>query len=813
MKKILSLIAIMMLTVMGANAANKTISLVPGPWAADDAVFAAYTWNGDGDLWTPFAEVSGNYVAQVDDSYTGLILVRLKPATAEGFNTDNSGLNWDNKWNQTDDIDFTAVANGSTFTITGWGGSDYTATNPIDDLKDKLGKAIVMADLFDLDTTAAATALANPDATEADLKTALTNLVQTIVPKAQETITLARKFFEKFDSAAGAALEPSLAAAETALGGTDFQAMYEAAMALFAQGLVEGQRAMAKVSGYLEKMENETVNTDLAAINTAVAANDLNAVLAALRQMKNDLPDAAQAYAVQVQTLIDQGKDAGKDVSAMETALSSAMTAYLQYKMKKADLVDVGYALYVLIKAVEEYKAAQAVVTIESMVIVGDFLGLEATEEDTEPNWNPANGWAMTQDTENTAIWTLTKRFTAEAKTYEYKATANGNWTDYVLPKDDNAKETFDTAGKYILTFTADTENHTLNLNVEPVVTVEFPADAIVYDFEAAAAAGENPANLNGSAANGQAFYGWEKSDKTDSKRQDYKGYTWAEGSVLPEACHVWRRSDRINGNMTEGGLKCPNNREVAVDGLKAGDKVIIVYDAVDATDKNIIWAIGDGTSEGGPGTDRATATIDGTDAVIGETTIASGAEILVNSVTPAENGTGYIVFQIKKNMIINQIAIIPGEEPAAVPYYLVGNMTEWGPKAEYQLVKNEEAETEEYMITVDLTTTSQFKIAKSEDGVTIADEDWYPTGMGNSYGENGEITADGNYTVYFRPNADGGEDWFYKVIYVASNETDGINAVSAADQNAVVYNLAGQKVMKAQKGLYIVNGKKVVLK
>ena len=36
---------------------------------------------------------------------------------------------------------------------------------------------------------------------------------------------------------------------------------------------------------------------------------------------------------------------------------------------------------------------------------------------------------------------------------------------------------------------------------------VKYP---IVYDFEAAANAGENPVNKNGSEVNGQKFYGWE---------------------------------------------------------------------------------------------------------------------------------------------------------------------------------------------------------------------------------------------------------------------------------------------------------------
>lgn len=330
------------------------------------------------------------------------------------------------------------------------------------------------------------------------------------------------------------------------------------------------------------------------------------------------------------------------------------------------------------------------------------------------------------------------------------------------------------------------------------------PNKVSIYDFAAAAAASENPGNKNGSEANGQAFYGWEKADKTDSKRQDYKGYEWAEGSVLPKICHVWRRSDRINGNIKEGGLYCPNDREMAIDGLQAGSTVQIFYDApvvipqaslkdvpfgnwsawvggeltepsdpawavgestglpygdgsviryadlsayakliVEATEgtprflfnrdvndgqwnaneaeshlieypkgddvwsakyfavedieggkrytvdlakmvadkgyahlhaikganwanctvtkmilegtpapDNMIWAIGTGDAP------RATAQIDGIEAVSGETKIASGATINVNSVTPADKGTGYIVFKVKKGMVITKVVI-----------------------------------------------------------------------------------------------------------------------------------------------------------
>ena len=40
-----------------------------------------------------------------------------------------------------------------------------------------------------------------------------------------------------------------------------------------------------------------------------------------------------------------------------------------------------------------------------------------------------------------------------------------------------------------------------------------------------------------------------------------------------------------------------------------------------------------------------------------------------------------------------------------------------------------------------------------------------------------------------------------------------GINSIAADRMNGTIYNLNGQKVLKAQKGLYIINGKKVVVK
>ena len=52
------------------------------------------------------------------------------------------------------------------------------------------------------------------------------------------------------------------------------------------------------------------------------------------------------------------------------------------------------------------------------------------------------------------------------------------------------------------------------------------------------------------------------------------------------------------------------------------------------------------------------------------------------------------------------------------------------------------------------------------------------------------------------------------KAFYLDFGGEDGINAIATEEtQNATIYNIAGQRVQKAQKGIYIVNGKKVAVK
>ncbi len=113
--------------------------------------------------------------------------------------------------------------------------------------------------------------------------------------------------------------------------------------------------------------------------------------------------------------------------------------------------------------------------------------------------------------------------------------------------------------------------------------------------------------------------------------------------------------------------------------------------------------------------------------------------------------------------------------------YYIIGNMNEWSINNNYKLTLNETASptVEYYFPSLALTTTSEFKVVYSANGTDKTA--YYPDGTGNAYGENGEIASDGNYTIFFRPNGDGGADWFNDVIYVTSMIDAGVDATTGA--------------------------------
>ncbi len=135
---------------------------------------------------------------------------------------------------------------------------------------------------------------------------------------------------------------------------------------------------------------------------------------------------------------------------------------------------------------------------------------------------------------------------------------------------------------------------------------------------------------------------------------------------------------------------------------------------------------------------------------------------------TPSADGTVWTLSTMPEYDTELEVTYYTDEEVAEmekIGYYLVGNMNGWTPDSKYKLTENT-ANPGEYMITLLLEPTSQFKVVYSEDGTTA--KYWYPSD-GPNYGEGGQITEDDRYTVYFKPGT-GGDDWYYRCLWVASD-------------------------------------------
>lgn len=101
-------------------------------------------------------------------------------------------------------------------------------------------------------------------------------------------------------------------------------------------------------------------------------------------------------------------------------------------------------------------------VIFHSCSIIGDFMGSFDIGDEEE----------MSQDPENENIYTLVSEVDVTAKTYYYKLIANHKYGVYELPGSGNNSFTFNEAGTFQLTFTANVSSHTLSLTAKKVVNV-----------------------------------------------------------------------------------------------------------------------------------------------------------------------------------------------------------------------------------------------------------------------------------------------------------------------------------------------------
>ena len=79
--------------------------LIPNSnWKVDNARFAAYVWNDEGNAWFSMLLLEGStYYCWIPSSYNKIIFCRMTPS-----NTTN---NWNNKWNQTSDLAIPTTGN------------------------------------------------------------------------------------------------------------------------------------------------------------------------------------------------------------------------------------------------------------------------------------------------------------------------------------------------------------------------------------------------------------------------------------------------------------------------------------------------------------------------------------------------------------------------------------------------------------------------------------------------------------------------------------------------------------------------------
>ena len=150
-----------------------------------------------------------------------------------------------------------------------------------------------------------------------------------------------------------------------------------------------------------------------------------------------------------------------------------------------------------------------------------------------------------------------------------------------------------------------------------------------------------------------------------------------------------------------------------------------------------------------------------------------------------------------------NSIDIVfPAKDPDPQPvdksgYYIVGNHTDWQIDADYKFEANP-AQEGEYIYKMFLTPEYIIKVVYSEDGENI--KTWFPEGEGNAYGEHGEITETGARTIYFRPNYDGGEDWFAGCLYVVLDQDQAIEDLNASEKAVKVIRDGQIFIIKGNK-------------
>ena len=528
---------------------------------------------------------------------------------------------------------------------------------------------------------------------------------------------------------------------------------------------------------------------------------------------------------------------------------------------------------------------AERIITIESLAIVGDF---------SENEWDAAQGLAMTQDETKKNIWTLTiNDFQAEAKTYEYKATANGVWDDYVLPNGDNATWTAK-AATYNLVFTVDTEAHTLTLAAQKQSSVnigklyivgdltggwptEATADddgwtmakAMTQDAEDASiwtltlnkyitvegeqlqlfykAAADNAWDfaIPQEGNNDYIFYESGQYNLTFTANVEEKTLTLeAVKEQAPEfaenAIYAWQSPtgyayEQGGEAASEGNINVANDKyytiRVSGKNFDASSVTITLNEALKAGDVIAITAFRNkNVADKGSGAKLSFSEDD-------KTTITIGDGLAFNNINTAEAvaeeygepntiegivpeaADGVTSFKMTRsttstNLFITKIEIKQFAGYTVAGAYKVGEEdqaaffgTAWAAgSADNDLIDNGDGTYSKTFTGVEFAEpgTIYYKVAKAHRWT----ESWGFDNENADYVINEPMT---NCTVTFTFNPTEKLDNNYNVKCEVTGTPTAIATVSSNEAPKAIFNLAGQRVQNAQKGLYIINGKKVI--
>ena len=386
---------------------------------------------------------------------------------------------------------------------------------------------------------------------------------------------------------------------------------------------------------------------------------------------------------------------------------------------------------------------------INTMSIVGDF---------SANGWVPESGIAMTQDTGNPHIWTavVEKYVVTSAKyDYQYKAVANGNWTDWVIGNpnasntDKNQEYGFGYVGDgmYKLTFTANTKANTVELAIEKQAT-------------------------------GQVYF--------------VNTNDWADVKIW-----VW---DANNSDYNYTGGTWPGHSMTATGEQQDGHDVYTwsTYDITGTPTTLII-------SNGGSDTERtgnrifvngATYKADGSSTETKTITAAGYATFCSLRAVDFSSATGLTAYIAKKDDSNNVTFSIVTKVPANTGVLLKGEAGEYTISSTYSNELDDVADNAFVGVTVDTKVAAgSFVLMNGTSGVGF-----YKTAKEFTVGANTAYIAALSTSRSF--------------IGFNFDEATGIESVATVNMNnGEVYNLNGQRVSAAKKGLYIMNGKKVVLK